>query len=92
LAPTTTTQAPTTTTTVPVTVPPQPANPDVNGDGVVGCIDAGLVNDYIGTTNAAEDINGDGVVNSADLAAVLADYTQPDGDGTTRPDLGCPPA
>jgi tRNA A-37 threonylcarbamoyl transferase component Bud32 len=87
-APTTTTEAPTTTTT---TTPRVPANPDVNGDGVVGCIDAGLVNDYIGTTNAAEDINGDGVVNSADLAAVLADYTHPDGDGTTRPDLGCPP-
>jgi hypothetical protein len=89
---TTTTTAPiTTTTSTPVTIPPVPANPDVNGDGVVGCIDAGLVNDYIGTTSAAEDINGDGVVDSADLAADLAAYTQPNGDGTTRPDLGCPP-
>jgi hypothetical protein len=88
-APTTTTLPPT-TTTVPVTTPPTPANPDVNGDGVVGCLDYGLVDQYQGTNNAAEDINGDGVVNSADLDAILADYTQPDGDGTTF-GSACPP-
>jgi len=77
---------------VPITVPPTPANPDVNGDGVVGCIDAGFVNDYIGTTSAAEDINGDGVVNSADLAALLAQYSVGNTvDTSTRSDLGCPP-
>ncbi len=94
LAPTTTTTLPpsTTTTTVPVTVPPVPANPDVNGDGVVGCIDVGLVADYIGTTSAAEDINGDGVVTEADVQADLADYTVGNTvDTTTRPDLNCPP-
>ncbi len=89
--PTTTTLPPTTTTTtIPVTVPPVPANPDVNGDGVVGCIDVGLVADYVGTTSAAEDINGDGVVTQADVDADLAAYT-PGGDGSSRPDLGCPP-
>jgi tRNA A-37 threonylcarbamoyl transferase component Bud32 len=89
---TTTTQPPTTTTTtVPVTVPPVPANPDVNGDGVVGCIDVGLVADYIGTNSAAEDITGDGVVTEADVQQDLADYSQPNGDGTTRSDLNCPP-
>ena len=59
---------------------------------MVGCIDVGLVADYIGTNSAAEDINGDGVVNEADVQADLADYTVGDTvDITTRPDLGCPP-
>ena len=44
---------------------------DVNGDGTVDNIDAGLVADALGTSNATYDVNGDGTVNFLDLLLVF---------------------
>ena len=44
---------------------------DVNGDGTVDNIDAGLVADALGTSNAKYDVNGDGTVNFLDLLLVF---------------------
>jgi hypothetical protein len=46
---------------------------DVNGDGVVNCMDYDIVSDALGKTVAqvpAADINGDGVIDANDLAIV----------------------
>jgi len=62
----------------PVATPPTtPTTPtasnkyDVNGDGSVDNMDAGLVADALGTTNAKYDVNGDGSVNFLDLLLVF---------------------
>jgi hypothetical protein len=44
---------------------------DVNGDGAVDNMDAGLVSEAMGTSNAKYDVNGDGTVNFLDLLLVF---------------------
>ena len=45
---------------------------DLNGDGVVGGADLGLLLSVFGTNDAAADLNQDGVVNGGDLGILLS--------------------
>ena len=61
--------APTTTTRTTTTA--SRSKYDVNGDGSVDNMDAGLVADALGTSNTKYDVNGDGTVNFLDLLLVF---------------------
>ena len=65
--------APTATTTPTPTRDPTTASNkyDVNSDGTVDNMDAGLVIDALGTSNAASDVNRDGTVNFLDVVLVF---------------------
>ena len=65
--------APTATTTpTPTRAPTTASNKyDVNSDGTVDNMDAGLVIDALGTSNAASDVNRDGTVNFLDVVLVF---------------------
>ena len=65
--------APTATTTPTTTRTPTTASNkyDVNSDGTVDNMDASLVIDALGTSNAAYDVNGDGTVNFLDVVLVF---------------------
>ena len=65
--------APTATTTpTPTRTPTTASNKyDVNSDGTVDNMDAGLVIDALGTSNAASDVNRDGTVNFLDVVLVF---------------------
>ena len=55
----------------PLTPPVSYAQYDVDKDGAVDNVDAGLVIDALGTRNAAYDVNGDGAVNFLDVVLVF---------------------
>ena len=55
----------------PLTPPVSYAQYDVDKDGRVDNVDAGLVIDALGTRNAAYDVNGDGAVNFLDVVLVF---------------------
>ena len=65
--------APTATTTpTPTRTPTTASNKyDVNSDGTVDNMDASLVIDALGTSNARYDVNGDGAVNFLDVVLVF---------------------
>ena len=60
-----------TLTGAPLTPPVSYAQYDVDKDGRVDNVDAGLVIDALGTRNAAYDVNGDGAVNFLDVVLVF---------------------
>ena len=60
-----------TLTGAPLTPPVSYAPYDVDKDGRVDNVDAGLVIDALGTRNAAYDVNGDGAVNFLDVVLVF---------------------
>ena len=74
--------------TTPTTPTPTPtaskSKYDLNGDGVVDNMDAGLVSQALNTTNAKYDVNDDGVVNFLDLLLV---FDNRDADAAGAPPL-----
>lgn len=50
---------------------PEPADPDLDGDGVVGGGDMGLMLVAWGTSGPLGDLNGDGIVDGVDLGLLL---------------------
>ena len=78
--------APTATTTPTPTRTPMTASNkyDVNSDGMVDNMDASLVIDALGTSNAASDVNGDGTVNFLDVVLV---FDNRDADAAAAPTI-----
>lgn len=55
--------------------PAGPGNPDLDGDGVVGGSDLGLMLVAWGSNDATADLDGDGVVGGPDLGLLLAGWS-----------------
>ena len=60
----------------------QPVSADINGDGVVGVGDLGILAGFWGLPGTIADINGDGVVAVGDLAIMAANWTAAGGGST----------
>ena len=56
-------------------VAPQPANPDLDGDGIVGATDLAMVLSAWGAANSPADLDASGTVGAGDLAMVLSAWT-----------------